>query len=381
MAGATRAERLDGEDGDALALEQALRELRRGDAAGAHVEHDEHPALRHVAAQARLSVDARHDGRAALVGGAHLGRRRIGLAQRGRGRVRDEGRRAEEHAVEQEHEARDERLGHDGPARAPARHGVRLREARDARHALLGALDREHARVRAASEEERAVDLVGDEPEIVRARELAERRERVCGQAGAGGVVRRRQHDGAGASRDRRLHVGCLELESALRAERDVDRRCACSREDPGVGGVERLRDDDLVAFAEHGDADGEHRGLRAGEEDDATRVHRSPGPGRRAPGDLLAQGGVALRVGVVRAPGAHRGVGGLDDGGRRLEVGIADRQHDHVLAARAPLRGQAMDVPGLVVVSGEAVGEGREAHAPDGSGTPQRSRPVTIGW
>ncbi len=82
-----------------------------------------------------------------------------------------------------------------------------------------------------------------------------------------------------------------------------------------------------------------------------------------------------------MRAAGAHRGVGGLDDDGRRLEVGVADREHDHVLAARAALRGQAMDVPGLGVVSGETVGEWREAHAPDGSGSPQRSRAVTIGW
>ena len=120
--------------------------------------------------------------RAALVGRAHLGGRRVGLAQRGRRRVRDERRRAEEHAVEQQHEARLELLGHDGPARAPAGHRVRLREARDAGDALLGALDREHARVRAAAEEQRAVDLVGDQPEVVLTADLAERRERLGGQ-------------------------------------------------------------------------------------------------------------------------------------------------------------------------------------------------------
>ncbi len=80
-------------------------------------------------------------------------------------------------------------------------------------------------------------------------------------------------------------------------------------------------------------------------------------------------------------ASSAQRGVRRLDDHGRRLEVGVADREHDHVLAPRAALRGQAVDVPGLGVVPGQSIGERRETHAPDGSGASQRRRPVTIGW
>ena len=56
--------------------------------AGADVEHDEHAALGHVAAQAGLAVDARDDGGAALVGGAHRGGRRRPRAARSSPRPR-----------------------------------------------------------------------------------------------------------------------------------------------------------------------------------------------------------------------------------------------------------------------------------------------------
>ena len=64
--------------------------------------------------------------------------------------------------------------------------------------------------------------------------------------------MRRGQHDRARARRDCLLDLADVELELALGAERDVHRRRAGSREDPRIGGVERLRDDDLVALAEH---------------------------------------------------------------------------------------------------------------------------------
>ena len=246
--------------------------------------------------------------RAALVGGAHLGRGRVGLAQRGRRRVRDERRRAEQHAVEQQHEALDEGVGHDRPARAPAGHRVRLGEARDAGHALLGAVHREHARMRATAEQQRAVDLVGDQPEVVLAAQLARARpasRRACTRpVGLCGVVSTIARVRA---RDCRLDLGRRRAGTPRSGRSGTCTGVApAGREDPGIGGVERLRDDDLVALAEHADADGEHRGLRAREEDDAARVHGPPGPGGRALRDLLAQRRIALRVRVVRAPGAH---------------------------------------------------------------------------
>ena len=255
---------------------------------------------------------------------------------------------------------------HDGPARAPARHRVRLREARDADDELLGALDGEHARVRAPAEHERRVDLVRDEPQVVLAAQLAEARERLGGHAHAGRVVRGREHDRARALRDRGLDLGHVEPEVALGAQRHVHRRGARAGEDAGVGRVERLRDDDLVALAEDAQADREERRLRAREEDDAPPVDGPPGPGRDALGDRLEQRHVALRERVVRATGAHARDGGVDHDVRRVEVGVADRQHDDVVAA---VRGVARPARGpsrrCVSSRSSRWASRREAHAP----------------
>ena len=169
-------------------------------------------------------------------------------------------------------------------------------------HVLLGALDREHARVRAAAEHERGVDLVGDEPEVVLAAEPPERCQRLGRHGRAGRVVRRRQHDRARALADRRLDLGDVELEAALRAQRDVHGPRPGSREHARIGRVVRLGDDHLVALADDAVQTAKRAACAPGKKTTRLRIDRTARPARRALRDRLAQRQVALRERVVGA-------------------------------------------------------------------------------
>ena len=171
MTDAARAEEVDRQERDAFGVEQEVGEARRAEPAPAHVEEHEHAALgrpRDDARNAGQRVD--DEARATLVRGADR-RRDVRVGERDDAGVLDERRAAEEHALEKLLERLHELDRADGPAVPEAGHRVRLRQAGEHGDAVVDALEREHAGELDAVGERR-VDLVADEPEVVRAAEL-----------------------------------------------------------------------------------------------------------------------------------------------------------------------------------------------------------------
>ncbi|MCY1455548.1 hypothetical protein D9M71_726860 [compost metagenome] len=76
------------------------------------------------------------------------------------------------------------------------------------------------------------------------------------------------------------------------------------------------------------------------------------------ASGDGLAQGALAADVGVVGIAGAQAVDSCIDDRCRCVEIGIADRQQQDVIALFQASQGAVVDIPGGGAVAGDALGE-----------------------
>ena len=74
--------------------------------------------------------------------------------------------------------------------------------------------------------------------------------------------------------------------------------------------------------------------------------------------GDRLTQGRNAENVGVMRVAVIERRDRGLLDGSRRVEIGIADREDDDILAPPLRQHGAVMDFPGAGTLPADALGE-----------------------
>ena len=185
----------------------------------------------------------------------------------------------------------------DGPAGAPARHRVRLGEARDRHDAVVDARQRERARVLGV-ERQIGVHLVAYEPQVVPAADLADGGDLGRRHHGARRVVRRREQHGPGARRDGSLDIVRLEMEPSLGQQRDVDDPRARRSQHRLVGDVGGLGDDDLVPRVEDALADGvERRSGRPG----STRRARSRSRFRRSG----PRGGRSPRAGSRARPSA----------------------------------------------------------------------------
>ncbi|CCD01761.1 protein of unknown function (plasmid) [Azospirillum baldaniorum] len=255
----------------------------------------------------------------------------------------------------------DQRRRGDHPAGAPAGHGVRLGQAVDGHRALRHAGKGGDADV-GAVEGQAGVDLVGDDPQIVAAGEVGDGLQFLCRHDDAGGVGGGRQEYGAGARGHRGGQRRRVQPErGGVRGHRD---QRGARRADTGlVGQVHRLRHQHLVPRFDEAEGGVEQAVLRPGADDDVLRLHRQAG----AAGHVAGQRGAQLRTagnrGVVGVAGVKGGDGGVAHRGGRVEIRVADAQHDHVLAAPLGGPGGEMDVPGRDAVAADAVGEGRETH------------------
>ncbi len=81
-------------------------------------------------------------------------------------------------------------------------------------------------------------------------------------------------------------------------------------------------------------------------------------------PGDGRAQFLQTDQLAVMGLAGAQGGDRGFGDGGRGVEIGIADREDDHVPAGALVGLGAVMDIPGGEALPLQAVDQRRETHA-----------------
>ncbi|MNH04300.1 hypothetical protein D3C79_635910 [compost metagenome] len=208
-----------------------------------------------------------------------------------------------------------------------------------------------------------AVDLIGDQPQVMGNAQLGQRLPGSARQAGAGGVVRAVQGQGAGLAGDARGDIFGLDPEAVLRAHRHRDHRGATGAEHRLIGDVHGLGDNHFVAGVEHALGHAEQRTLGPGQ-------HRHLiGGGRLAAallmpaGNGLAQGQLAAYVGVMGVAVLQAVDGGLDDRRRGVEIRVANRQQQHVFAFFQQFQGAVVDVPGSGAVTGDTLGQIGKAH------------------
>ncbi|MNH25763.1 hypothetical protein D3C78_1163180 [compost metagenome] len=80
-------------------------------------------------------------------------------------------------------------------------------------------------------------------------------------------------------------------------------------------------------------------------------------------PGNGLAQGQFAAYVRIVGVAVLQAVDSGLDDGRRGVEIRVADRQQEDVLALRLQFEGAVVNIPGGSAVTGNALGQIGKAH------------------
>ena len=260
---------------------------------------------------------------------------------------RDEGRQAVgRHQIEVGHQ-RDHRLRAGQPAHAPASHAVAFRHGIDDQRTLGHAGQRARREVLAAAE--RPVDLVRQQPEIVLLADFGQLLEPFARVDSAGRVVRRIDQDGARVGLQRRAdHVGA-RLEAVLGRRFNHGEAGAGGAERVGVGGVVGRDDDGVIARVEHALHGGVKRGLAARRGDDLVRFRRDARASSGGRRHGLAQARQARKRRIVVVAGADGVDAGLDRFGRRIEVMIADREHDDVLAGGPAAPGGEVDFPAIL--------------------------------
>ena len=229
--------------------------------------------MRHEHGGARYAAQMlHHELRPQLAVIAGLALRLVGHVERDERRLLDEPRQSVQHADQQVLGVVHQRLGTDHPAGAPAAHGVGLRKAAEGDHPLRHRLrEARHPTARG----EAGVDLVGDDPQVVPMRDIADRSPFLSREDDAGGIAGVGEEQRSRARRDRSLEVGGVQPEAVLRAQRHRHQMRARGFERPRIGGVERVEGQHLVAFAADAHRCGEQGVLGARGDDDLVLAHR----------------------------------------------------------------------------------------------------------
>ena len=107
---------------------------------------------------------------------------------------------------------------------------------------------------------------------------------------------------------------------------------------------------------------DDEQAVLRATEHDDVVGRDRLAGARRVPGGDRRAQRRPAGGLGVMGVAGAHGPDGRIHHRGRRVEVRIADAQHDDILARGLRLPGLPVQYPRIGAVGRDTLDDLRKA-------------------
>ena len=171
------------------------------------------------------------------------------------------------------------------------------------------------------------------------------------------------REDCAGARRHRASDRVGVETETFRGRERHAYTHRARSLDHAVVCDVARLADDDLLSGIDQAQDAGEERTLRAGEHHHLLRIHPLGSEPLVVEGDRLAQRQVARGCGIARPPAPQAAFGGLDDGGRRVEVRVPHPEQDHVLPRVEAPPCMVVNLPDMGGIDVEASGKCGIAH------------------
>src|SRR6266851_7514193 len=217
-------------------------------------------------------------------------------------------------------------------AEAPAGHRVGLRQTVHEHGAFAHARARERRDVVEAVHE-LAVDLVGDDEQVMLLRELADEVDVFLRQHAAGRVLRSVDDDHSCPRRDERRELVEVHAKRALFAQPHRLRHSSDEVHLRRVRGIAGVGQDHLVSRLDGREQGEEEDVLRAGHQDDVVGVNLGlEHPGDEA-GDRFARLVDPARGRVVRVAVLHGADSRLDDVVRRREVWFADLEMDDALA------------------------------------------------
>ncbi|MNO83463.1 hypothetical protein D3C76_747720 [compost metagenome] len=167
MPGGARAKGFAGQHRNAVTIEQAIGERLGAKPGFTDVDHHEHPAIGLQRADAgAIGEGVTHQVTTLTIGFAHRFQFRQVAFQRHHSSVLNEIRRAVKHAQREVFQVRGQGWRRHHPADAPAGHGVGFRQAVEGRGALGHARQAGRTDV-LAFEQQFAVDLIGNQPQVV----------------------------------------------------------------------------------------------------------------------------------------------------------------------------------------------------------------------
>ncbi|MNL15428.1 hypothetical protein D3C87_1364130 [compost metagenome] len=272
--------------------------------------------------------------------------------------VLDEIRNAKQHAQRQIHQVFTQGFRPDHPAHPPAAHGVGFRQTVDGRGAFGHARQTRRADV-LALEQQLAVDLVADQPQVMTNAQCGQGFPGHQWQAGAGWVVWTIEQQGAGLRCDQCRDIRRVDAKTILRTHWHRHHFRPAGAEHAFVGDVHRFGNQHFVARVEQALHHRIHRALRAGEDDHMLGIHHLPAALVMASGDTAAQTLAATHRRVVRVAGQQTINGRVDDGYWRVEIRVANRQQQDIDTLLAQLKRSIVNLPGRRSVTGDSLGQG----------------------
>ena len=236
---------------DLLLVEQAVAELDAAQAEAADVGKDVERAVRAVAADAVDPGKAvKQDAAAALKGLAQLFAEFRMVERNGRRVLAGRIGAGVEVLLALGHAVDDLRWGRD-KADAPAGHGIGLREAVDDDRPLFHARERCDAGRLLSGVEQGVVDIIRDHQQIVLHGQLGNLCHRFARHDGAGGVVRRVDHQRLGVRRDELFDGLRLHFKVMLQIRGNANCRAVAVRDLGHIVQPLRVLDQDFVALVQ----------------------------------------------------------------------------------------------------------------------------------
>ncbi|MNJ41344.1 hypothetical protein D3C77_362640 [compost metagenome] len=346
-----------------MAVEQPVRECLSAKAGFADIDHDKHAAIGFERFQARAIGQAFADQVATLtIRLAHRRQFRQLLFQGHHGGVLDKVRRAIEHAQRKVFQVAGQGRRADHPAHSPTGHGMRLGQAVEGRRAFS------HTRQAAGADvlafvQQFAVDLIGDQPQVMSDAQLSQGLPGAARQACTRRVVRAVQGQRAGAWADARGDILRAYAKTVLRAHRHRHHCRPASAEHRFVGDIHRLGDNHLIPRIEQALGDAKQRALRTGQHRHLIGTDCLAAALLVSASDGLAQGQFAAHVGIMRMAALQAVDSGLNNRRRGVEIRITDRQQKNVLALRLQFQGSVVNIPGGGAVTGNTLSQIGKAH------------------
>ena len=224
----------------------------------------------------------------------------------------------------------------DHPPESPSRHRVRLGEPVEHERAVRELEDRAVPALVA----EPVIDLVGDDERPAPAAQLADGGHALGRQHGAGGIGGRIDHDRSGPRADPALDRFGSILKAVLLRHADVDRLSLGVADEVRIARIVGIAQDDLVPGIQQMPEEQQHGRRGAGRDENLIRRDRHAVRARVVLRDRFPQrqDSEAVRVPCTAVPDRARE--GVTNDRRRLEVGLAELEVDHVDASPLELLG-----------------------------------------